>query len=173
MGLRQAGTSIAIKKMPNGIIQKPRIGRKPKIPPTIKSSPATVRIPGARRRVAQKLPWRMISTKNTFQRGAPTERLSDATQPSPPSRLDAKFFDFLVAGKATGSRLGKHQRTVTGDFEHTALPLNKIDGCTESFLQIVPHTEGPGTVVSADAVFDGKMHLTDFPVGRTCGGGAY
>ena len=100
----------------------------------------------------------MISTKNTFQRGATAAWLLAATQPSTPSRSDAKIFDFFVAGESAGGRFGKYQRAVAGDFEHAASPLNEFDGCAEPYLQIAPHTEGPGTVVSADAVFDGKMH---------------
>ena len=47
--LRQAAISKPITAIPRGIIQKPRMGRKPSTPPTISSTPAPLRQPGGMR----------------------------------------------------------------------------------------------------------------------------
>ncbi len=84
---------------------------------------------------------------------------SRTVTPTPGGRLTvAQGVDFGVFGKTPELLFGEGELAVDGDLEHTARALNELDLGAVLFFELRPRTEGPGKVVSRNAVFDPDLH---------------
>ena len=141
---RYFGNSIAIKYSPTGIIQNPKIGRNPKIPPTINSNPAIERNPGRNFFTAQKLAMRRVRSMKIFHAGT--------------GWWLGKFIQIVFVGKPPALQLRIHLSPVEEYLKRAAPRFDQFDVRVVFFRQNFPHTEGSRLIISLHAIFDSELH---------------